>query len=287
MAAIDLRPMSLGEVLDRTFSLYKSRFWLFAGIAALPYLIISIFSVAVRPALGNIAPAPGASVPPAQLTAALSSALEGLLVYMGVFLCAYAAAQAATVAAVSDLYLGRPASIRQSFARVRGKIVPVIIVILLTGILVGAGIIFFVIPGIIVLCRTAVAVPAATLEDVSVVEAISRSWRLTKGSAAGIFLVFILFFMLGAVAALIFQGPFLLAAGSIFRPHALSPALTVLSSLAAWVSNVIVAPIATIAFSLIYYNQRIQKEAFDLQQLMAALGSGAAQTPVSGSASPA
>lgn len=287
MATMDLRPMSLGEVLDRTFSLYKSRFWLFAGIVALPYLVISIISVVIQPMIGVPMPKPGAPVPPVVVGAALSGAFEGVLVFGLVYLCAYAAAQAATVAAVSDLYLGRPAGVRQSYARVHGRIVSVIAVIILTGILVGVGTIFFIIPGIILLCRTAVSVPAATLENVSVTEAISRSMKLTKGSAMGIFLVFILFFVLSAIAGMIFQAPFLLATGSIFRPHVLSPPLEILSSLAGWVSSIIVAPIATIAFSLIYYNQRILKEAFDLEQLMASLGSGEAQTPVSGSASPA
>src|SRR5579875_2738488 len=32
-ALFELRPLSLGEVLDRTFALYRSRFWLFAAIA--------------------------------------------------------------------------------------------------------------------------------------------------------------------------------------------------------------------------------------------------------------
>ena len=39
----DLRPMSLGEVLDRTFSLYRNHFWLFAGIMSLPLLLLLIF----------------------------------------------------------------------------------------------------------------------------------------------------------------------------------------------------------------------------------------------------
>ena len=29
----ELRPLSLGEILDRIFALYRSRFWLFAGIS--------------------------------------------------------------------------------------------------------------------------------------------------------------------------------------------------------------------------------------------------------------
>jgi len=36
MAAIDLRPLSLGEILDRTFSLYRNNFLLFFGITAIP-----------------------------------------------------------------------------------------------------------------------------------------------------------------------------------------------------------------------------------------------------------
>lgn len=35
-AGYDLRPLSTGEVLDRTFQLYRSRFALFASLAALP-----------------------------------------------------------------------------------------------------------------------------------------------------------------------------------------------------------------------------------------------------------
>jgi hypothetical protein len=40
MPSIDLRPMSLGEVLDKTFTLYRENFLLFAGIAAIPLLLL-------------------------------------------------------------------------------------------------------------------------------------------------------------------------------------------------------------------------------------------------------
>lgn len=40
MAALDLRPLSLGEILDRAFSLYRNHFLLFVGIAAIPQLLI-------------------------------------------------------------------------------------------------------------------------------------------------------------------------------------------------------------------------------------------------------
>lgn len=36
--SVRLRPMTLGEILDRTVQSYRQRFWVFAGIAALPAL---------------------------------------------------------------------------------------------------------------------------------------------------------------------------------------------------------------------------------------------------------
>ena len=39
----DLRPLSLGELLDRCFFLYRKNFLLFAGIVALPHLVLLAF----------------------------------------------------------------------------------------------------------------------------------------------------------------------------------------------------------------------------------------------------
>ena len=40
MTNSDLRPLSVGEILDRTFSLYRQHFVSIVGIAALPQLAI-------------------------------------------------------------------------------------------------------------------------------------------------------------------------------------------------------------------------------------------------------
>ena len=42
-----LRPMSTSQVLDRTFSLYRTNFLLFAGIAALPPALLMIGQLGV------------------------------------------------------------------------------------------------------------------------------------------------------------------------------------------------------------------------------------------------
>src|ERR1700691_4627115 len=53
MATLDLRPLSLGELLDRTFTLYRGHFLLFLGISAIPHvfvLLIQLAQILVSPA---------------------------------------------------------------------------------------------------------------------------------------------------------------------------------------------------------------------------------------------
>ena len=45
MPALDLRPLSLGELLDRTFFLYRRHFLLFTGIAAIPYSLFFVVNL--------------------------------------------------------------------------------------------------------------------------------------------------------------------------------------------------------------------------------------------------
>src|ERR1700752_4130955 len=99
MSEVDLRPMTLGEVLDRTFKVYRSNFWVFAGIIALPYLLILLvevvsaaFGIGAKPAQTQGIP----QIPPALLAGALAGgAVVGIL-----YIVMAGAAHAATVFAV-------------------------------------------------------------------------------------------------------------------------------------------------------------------------------------------
>jgi hypothetical protein len=267
MPDADLRPMTLGELLDRTFSLYKQHFWLFAGIMALPFLVLFLFQVGFF-GLAKVAVTGSHPASPGGIAAGVG--VGGLVLVL--YLVLLGAAQAATIFAVSDLYLGRAATIRGSYRRVQGKIGRVLLVMMLTGLLVAGGFVLLIIPGIILLLRTAVAVPVAMLEDAPAGKSIRRSLQLTKGHAVQAAWIFLLLLVLGVVIALALQFPVgLLARGA--KPQALPFDLLVLQQFAAFLSRVLVGPIGTIAFSLLYYNLRVRKEAFDLEHLMASLGS--------------
>ena len=265
MSEVDLRPMTLGEVLDRTFKLYKSNFLLFAGITAWPFLVLLVINIGfagsglgARPAAGTVTP-----------SGMLPSMIAGGITFGLLYLFLLGAAQAATVFAVSDLYLGRPTGLRDCYKRVGAKAVRVIFILLLTGLIVAVGCLLLIIPGIILLCRTAISVPASMLEDSKSIRSIERSMELTKGFAGQMFVIFLMVWVMSWLVAAIFQVPF---AFLVTAQHTVSFGTLVLQHLSGFVSQVLVGPIGTIAFSLMYYNLRVRKEAFDIQHLMASLG---------------
>lgn len=272
MREVDLRPMTLGEVLDRTFNLYKSNFWLFAGIIALPFLVLLLINIGIV-SLGTGARVVAAGT--ARSSGLLASMIGGGITFGLLYLFLLGAAQAATVFAVSDLYLGRPTGLRDCYKRVGAKAIRVILILILTGLVVAVGFMLLIIPGIILLCRTAVAVPASMLEHSKSIRSIERSMELTKGFSGQIFVIFLMVWVLTWLVAVIFETPF---AFLVQAQHTVSFGTLILQHLSSFVSQVLVGPIGTIAFSLMYYNLRVRKEAFDIQHLMASLGPSTSPT---------
>ena len=251
-----LRPLSTGELLDRTLYLYRNHFSLFVGIFALPQLCtlaLQFVNLALK--------TPGAKI---YILLATMVMLLGDLV-------ASAAAQAATVMAVSRIHLDRPASVMDSFSRVKNKILGVVVLSLAVGITVGIGFIFLIVPGILLMLRWSLAVPAKVLENRGVGDAMSRSSELTQRNRGRIFVIWTLFIMLDIGLDSLVRWPILVAAGGAAEFLHAPLGWHVVVIVATFISSCLVGPLATIAFSLVYYDQRVRKEAFDLQLMMSTL----------------
>lgn len=302
MADVTLRPMTLGQVLDTTFSLYKRNFWLFAGITALPFLLVLLFQV-IAAAVDS--PSGRASQSTAISTNLIGGVVAGAAIGVIFYLVILGYTQAATIFAVSDLYLARSATVRGSFGKVGPKILRIMLIFfigiiagilaifvvsLVVGILVAIfrspllifpALIVVAVPALILFCRLALWIPSAMLENVGAVSSFQRSMHLTQGYASQIFLIYLLVGALTYAAILIFQLPFFAIAAKAAAAHQALPfGIAVLQHLGGFVSNVLVGPIGTIAISLMYYNLRVRKEAFDIQHLMNSLQA----TPSSGAA---
>jgi hypothetical protein len=261
-----LRPLTTGELLDRTFSLYRSHFGLFVGIFAVPYLAVLAYQC-----VGLIFQSPNP-----RLSNLLMSAVWGLGAWL-LTMAVSAASQAATVVAVSNLHLDRPATIADSFSRVKSEVFGVMGLSLLIGMAAGIALIALIVPGVLLFIMWSLAVPVKVLENKGVSDSMSRSMDLTKGSRGRIFVIWILFAVLSIGMSWLVQWPIVAAAGVSSRGAMIRATMMwqVISQTAGFISQVLVGPLITIALSLVYYDQRVRKEAFDLQLMMSTLDTSA------------
>jgi len=281
-APITLRPMNTGELLDRTISLYRRHFFLFVGISAPPNLVMMAVTVGIvlsGPAMRQAGP--GSSV------AVILGILVLLPIILVAYLLTYALAQAATTFAISEIYLGRITTITQAYDRMKFRIFRLMLIWIVIFFASMAGFLLCIIPGIWVVLRTAVSVPAAVIEDLKTMPAIERSIALTQGSWVRVMLVYILVAVLNYAAAALLQFPFIIGAAVIGEETAAGIVLQVLAQFGAALTAMAITPLTSIALALIYYDERVRKEGFDLQYMMAALDTGAAPAPGTPPAPPA
>jgi hypothetical protein len=264
--------MSLGELLDRSFFLYRKHFALFVGIIALPYLLLLAFQL-IGVAIGS-----GTT---AKFTAI---GLIWFFATMVLALGAAAAAQGATVVAVSKVHLGTDTSISESFAGIKGRVLYLALIMIGVGIGVGIGFVLLIVPGIILALMWALTIPVAVLEDKGLRDATSRSAELTKGNRGRIFVIGFLFIVLMYIVIMLWEIPIFAALGIFARsgqhPMTVLPVWTQIAMpVCTFLSQCLVGPLMTIALSLVYYDQRVRKEAFDLQLMMSILDSAQGGTP--------
>jgi len=292
-----LRPMSTGEILDRTFNLYRRNFALFAGIAVVPPALMLVVHLIQA---GMVAtPGPARAAAPGLAAAGGLGMMAGWIAY----LVGLAIAHAATVFAVSAVHLERTTTIGECYGRVKGhygRVVwvifqaglrsfgPTIVVVVaaamvippfikeggkagaaLAGIVLGLAMIIAIVMGVVLYLRFALAVPACVLENIEAGDAIRRSVTLSQGSRGQIFVVYFLMGIINYIIMLVFMVPAAMLAAATAKG---SPALaTLFTGLASFLAGTLAGPIATIALSLVYFDQRVRKEAFDLQLMMAAV----------------
>lgn len=236
-----LRPLDLGEILDKTVQLYRSRFLVFLGIAALPmgWLLACIACVALLISWANASPSSGGADPTAVAVVLVIFGLLGLLA-LSVYAAAAALGTAAMNHAAAATYFGGRVTIRGAYKvawqrgwryiglyLLKGFIVwgiPIAawFVLMILGPMVmvfaraagggGAGIFtgflfFFLFLGIIVyfvlaLLRLCLAFPACIVEQSGVWESIKRGNALSQGTRGRIFLLGLLVVVLGWILSM-------------------------------------------------------------------------------------
>ncbi len=258
----DLRPLSLGELLDRSFFLYRKNFLLFVGVVALPHLVLLAFQLT------------GVGLQSANVLGGVFAGLSWTLALLILSLGVGAAAQGATVIAVSHVHLGRPTTIMESLGGIKGRVLYLAFIMIGYGIGIGVGLILLIIPGIILALMWALTIPVAVLEDKGLRDAVSRSAELTKGHRGRVFVVYALFLVLTYAVYAVWMIPIFAVIGLMSRGHGAHsvPLLTqIVFPLGTFLTQCLVGPLMMIGMSVLYYDERVRKEAFDLQHMMATI----------------
>ncbi len=263
MIAPELRPLSFGELLDRTFSLYRKHFWVFVGIMAVPQLFVVAWSLGLSAVGGGRL---------GETWTVFFAIGAGLMFWMWMF--AYVVAYGATTFAVSEVHLGRTTTIRAAYQKMRGRIwslIKLILSVLLR--IFGCAITIVLLPLAALLpLWYALAIPALLVEKGTARQALKRSRLLTGGHRNRIFLIGLLTTIVSLVLVAIIQGPFWVAAVILAAAKGQPPYwLNVLMNLAGGIAGAFTAPLFMIALVLLYYDIRVRKEGYDLQLMMAAL----------------
>jgi Membrane domain of glycerophosphoryl diester phosphodiesterase len=275
----DLRPLSVGEILDRTFSLYRQHFLLFVGIVALPQLaIVAINLTRLLLHGGQIGRAVNA--PPVSLSRAFSppDVALTLVILLAIYGLFYPFASGGLAFAASELYFGRAttigASLRRSWSQL-GKVTSVVLASLVAS---SAGLVLLLVPGVYVACRLIASVPVAVLENLGTRDTLKRSLTLTKDNAGRSFVIYLLYYCLGITASGLLVYPFTYAAGLYEKETAMVLVWQSLGQVAAYFVAIFMHPVIAISATLFYYDLRVRKEALDLQLMINQVGGTARRT---------
>jgi membrane-anchored glycerophosphoryl diester phosphodiesterase (GDPDase) len=201
---------------------------------------------------------------------------------MIVYFVTIAISQGATIVAVSQIQLEREATASGAFLAIRPRIGEIALVILGMGLRILVGFLFLIVPGVYLAVVWSLTIPVVVLEGRHLPDALARSADLTRGHRGRVFLIYFLLLVMVYVVTILVQIPVMGAiavwAGS-FDVQELPPGAEILLALSNFVTTSIVSPIVTIALSLVYYDERVRKEAFDLQHMLEEIDRAAAPSP--------
>jgi hypothetical protein len=275
--------MGLGELLDAAIRLFRGHWKTLMGIVALIQVPVTLLSQYVTNRFQEPFVFPTQVNPnaPPELPTLEAGDFVGLasVVVLAVVVTPFLIA--AITRAVADAYLGRDTSVGAAyrfalrrfgsllwviFLEAVAIMVPLFLVAIVVVTAVGpAGVLLLflmIIPAILFYFRWVFAPTTVVVEDFRGSKALGRSWALSRGAFWKIFGTMFVAGLLVAVVNAIFIVPATLLTSGSPGPNA-----WILPGILAAIASVVTAPFSTMIPVLLYFDQRIRKEGFDLAVL--------------------
>jgi hypothetical protein len=248
-----LRPLSLGEILDVSFGLYRTLF--------LPLLMVTLALQGLPVILSIYVEASGG------ITANIGLwALAGFLSMLG-----SALASASSTFILSEHYMGRTITAGDAISRAMPFVGRVVVLTLLTALVAGFGTVLLIIPGLILFTGLVLAPVALVIEGRPfATDAMGRAWALSRGHRWKLFGCLVVTFIIILLPIIA------LGTGSILTMDVDTQQSAVSSMGIAWLTaaqalQLLAYPLLYCVLTVSYYDLRVRKEAFDLEILAGGL----------------
>jgi hypothetical protein len=258
-------PLSIGGVLDDAIKLYRASFrscWVISLIGAALLGGAGIYFAALMGRVALAGPQAAASL------TTLAAAFGGggvLMTEVVLYLVSYLV-YTALMAQMNSVALGHEnPSALSSFLLALRRLPGAIVAAIVFSVAVGIGFVLFLIPGIYLWGKLQFWLVAVVADDVGGIEALGRSWEVTKNnwwrSATSLTVALIIILVLSALDFLVTGG---VAGGLATTIHVNLADVLIVSQIVRAVVSVFILPMLPAALLAIYYDMKMRREGGDL-----------------------
>jgi hypothetical protein len=303
---IPLRPLGVGEILDGAVSTLRAHWRTILGVTVTVAVVSQVANVLVDRYLLPEVPAVDPDATPEEALEQSLDSMQASLVGLGptllIMLVGTLLSTALLTVVISRSVLGRPVTLAEAWREARPRLPHLLglilllplgsIVIMTVGVLPGAliggaGVLLSVLGGLAAIgviiwlgIRFSLASPALVLERQGVIASLRRSAKLVQGTWWRIFGITLLTLLLVFIVSLVIVLPFTILAFAV-DGTALSELFTgaapnfgwgflIIASIGSVIASSITYPITAGVTVLLYVDQRIRREALDLELARAA-----------------
>ena len=270
--ATQLRPLGIGEILDVGITIYRRNF---RALLTLVLVVVTPFEVVSALIQASALPdntlltdtTPGE---PFEVDRDFWVTIAAFVAAGALSFVAGIVATGACFKAVADGYLGERAEWRPALGFAARRFHSILWVTILGAFVAFLGFLLLIVPGVYLYICFAVAIPVLLTEGVKGRKALGRSRQLVRGRWWGTFGVVVL----GAILVAIVQGALVGLAGVVTVLDDAEPTLRsfLATTIATVLASALATPLTAAFITVLYFDLRVRKEAFDLQLLAEQIG---------------
>jgi len=250
---LDIRPMTLSDIFDRAFNLYRLHWKTVMGLVAIlvvPLNFLEAFLTRNFPVNSFGQPlSTHLSQTEANNAAIVAFVLGGISFFFVQPLILGGLSRA-----VAAFHTGRSPTVGEALEDALPFLMSVVLVLLLVTLVVLGGLILLIIPGIFFAIRFGFSVPVVVVEGQRGREAMRRSWRLSDGNFWRVFGIGLVAFLLAGFVSAIVVVPATIAA------HNIGPSGWWIRAIGSSVGAVLTPPFPQTVITLLYLDLRARKE---------------------------